>query len=74
MPHSYYKKFGHATIVMGASFRNKVTKQHRISVQQQHCILVQQQHRISVPKLTQTQGEILALAGCDRLTIGARYP
>merc|ERR1719198_1506239 len=36
--YGYYKKFGHKTIVMGASFRNT--------------------------------GEILALAGCDRLTIG----
>ncbi|GMH51023.1 hypothetical protein TrRE_jg8818 [Triparma retinervis] len=35
--YNYYKKFGHKTIVMGASFRNK--------------------------------GEILELAGCDRLTI-----
>lgn len=36
----YYKKFGYATIVMGASFRNK--------------------------------DEILALAGCDRLTIAPK--
>jgi transaldolase len=35
--YNYYKKFGHETIVMGASFRNK--------------------------------GEIIELAGCDRLTI-----
>mmetsp|Transcript_19136 Transcript_19136/g.53160 ORF Transcript_19136/g.53160 Transcript_19136/m.53160 type:complete len:139 (-) Transcript_19136:73-489(-) len=35
--YNYYKKFGHTTIVMGASFRNT--------------------------------GEILELAGCDRLTI-----
>ena len=35
--YNYYKKFGHATIVMGASFRNT--------------------------------GQVLALAGCDRLTI-----
>jgi len=38
--YAYYKKFGHGTIVMGASFRNK--------------------------------GEILALAGCDRLTIAPK--
>jgi len=35
--YNYYKKFGHKTIIMGASFRNK--------------------------------GEILELAGCDRLTM-----
>lgn len=39
--YQYYKKFGHKTIVMGASFRNV--------------------------------GEIEALAGCDRLTIGPNF-
>merc|ERR1712139_425948 len=37
---NYYKKYGHKTIVMGASFRNR--------------------------------GEILALAGCDKLTIAPK--
>lgn len=37
----YYKQFGHKTIVMGASFRNK--------------------------------GEIIELAGCDKLTIGPNF-
>ena len=35
--YNYYKKFGHQTVVMGASFRN--------------------------------MGQIMALAGCDLLTI-----
>jgi len=38
--YNYYKKFGHKTIIMGASFRNK--------------------------------GEILELAGCDRLTMSPK--
>lgn len=39
--YGYYKKHGHGTIVMGASFRNK--------------------------------GQILELAGCDRLTIAPKF-
>ena len=39
--YGYYKKYGHNTIVMGASFRNK--------------------------------GQILQLAGCDRLTIAPKF-
>merc|ERR1712194_140013 len=39
--YTYYRKYGHQTIVMGASFRSK--------------------------------GEILALAGCDKLTIGPKF-
>lgn len=39
--YGYYKKHGHSTIVMGASFRNK--------------------------------GQILQLAGCDRLTIAPKF-
>lgn len=39
--YGYYKKYGHKTIVMGASFRNK--------------------------------GQILQLAGCDRLTIAPKF-
>lgn len=39
--YNYYKRYGYATVVMGASFRNK--------------------------------GQITALAGCDKLTIGPKF-
>lgn len=59
--YNYYKKFGYKTTVMGASFRN--TGWEFIS----WCGCVDLQNY-----LLSWIGEVIALAGCDLLTIGTK--